>query len=163
MTNLKVSWDSVQNADSYNLYWSTSPGVTINNGIAITGITDVVYYHNNLQDAINYYYIVVAVDRHGNLGPASVEFNAHASLIVGIEITPSNTTHLISETQQYTAVLKYSSGTAIDITGIAIWDTSNHAVATINSNGLATAVSSGTVTVTAAYNIYMNNATLVVS
>jgi len=73
---LKIFWESVQNAVSYNLYYSLSSGVTIANGTLISQITDIVYYHNNLTSNTRYYYIVAAVDAAGNIGAPSSEFSA---------------------------------------------------------------------------------------
>jgi hypothetical protein len=53
-------------------------------------------------------------------------------------------------TQQYKATANYANGDAKDITGSAIWASSNKSVATIASGGLATGVSTGTTTITAA-------------
>src|SRR4030066_399063 len=66
-----VTWNPVTGADSYNLYWATSPGVTKENGTKISGATSG-YVHGDLDDGTPYYYIVTAVNYAGE-GPASTE------------------------------------------------------------------------------------------
>jgi len=59
-----VSWTAVNSATSYNLYWSTTAGVTKANGTKITGVTSPVV-HTGRLDATAYYYIVTAVNSAG--------------------------------------------------------------------------------------------------
>jgi len=152
MANLKIIWDNVQNALTYNIYYSTAPGVTIGSGTLISGVQDVVYYHRDLLEDTTYYYIVVAVDSLGNLGSPSVEFSCASSVIVELTITPIDVTIASGESQQYSAGVLYSSGIEADVTALATWDTSNHTIATIDVGGLATTFISGSVNITAEYN-----------
>jgi len=78
MATLRLYWESVQNAVSYNVYWKTSPGVTTNDSV-ISGVTNVVVQHSGLLENTRYYYIVIAVDSIGNFSPPSVEFSALTS------------------------------------------------------------------------------------
>ncbi|WP_022850576.1 fibronectin type III domain-containing protein [Limisalsivibrio acetivorans] len=70
-----VFWDFVDNATSYNVYYSTSSGVSTETGTKVAGITNHYYYHTGLADGATYYYIVTAVNANGE-GPASVEVSA---------------------------------------------------------------------------------------
>lgn len=160
MPALKLYWDNVPNAVSYNVYWSTSPGVTVDNGNPITGITNIVYHHTSLLENTSYYYIVAAVDAAGNIGPASTEFSAKSSEITGIEIQPTGITLLPGQTQQYTSNLVYSSGDTVDVTIDTTWDTSDHSIATITNSGLATAVSTGNVNILATADGYSDSIVL---
>ena len=54
-----VLWDPVPGTTSYNIYWSTSPGVTRATGTPITGVTSP-YVHTSLVRGVTYYYIVTA-------------------------------------------------------------------------------------------------------
>lgn len=63
-TSLSVSWDEVSTATSYNLYWSTTAGVTKNSGTKIEGATRP-YVHSERVNATTYYYIVTAVNSTG--------------------------------------------------------------------------------------------------
>lgn len=163
MAKLKLSWDSVQGAASYNIYWATSPGVTTASANAFIGITNIFFYHTNLQENTTYYYIVVAVDEAGNLGPASVEFSAHSSAITSLVITPANANIGINSIQQYTALITYSDGYTNNVTIGTTWDTDNHTIATIDSSGLLTGLSIGNVNVLATYQTTNATTPLIVS
>jgi fibronectin type 3 domain-containing protein len=55
-----VSWDNVPKADSYNIYWSHSPGVTRQNGKKIVNVTNP-YTFESLERGKMYYFVVTAV------------------------------------------------------------------------------------------------------
>ncbi|MCZ6692025.1 MAG: hypothetical protein O7H41_20760 [Planctomycetota bacterium] len=59
-----LSWNPVPAATSYNLYWSTSSGVTKATG---TKVSDVMtgYLHTGLTNGITHYYVVTAVQGGG--------------------------------------------------------------------------------------------------
>lgn len=59
-----LSWDEVPNARSYNLYWSTQPGITKYNGNRITGITPP-FRFTRVEKGRTYYFAVTAVTDAG--------------------------------------------------------------------------------------------------
>jgi fibronectin type 3 domain-containing protein len=59
-----LSWLSVAAANSYNLYWSSTTGVTKSNGNKIPGVTSP-HIHGQLTNGATYYYVVTAVDPAG--------------------------------------------------------------------------------------------------
>jgi fibronectin type 3 domain-containing protein len=59
---LTLAWDPVAGAISYNLYWSTVPGVTTVSGTKISGISSPSYVHTGLAAGTTYYYVVTAVN-----------------------------------------------------------------------------------------------------
>ncbi|MGA8849027.1 MAG: fibronectin type III domain-containing protein [Dehalococcoidia bacterium] len=59
-----ISWSSVTGATSYNIYWSTTSGVTKTRGTKITGATSP-YSHTGLTNGMTYYYLVTAVNSKG--------------------------------------------------------------------------------------------------
>ena len=65
-------------------------------------------------------------------------------------------------TQQFTATGTYSDGSTQNLSNRVTWTSSNTAVATINTNGLATGVSAGTATISATLGSVSGNATLTV-
>ncbi|MGH8584455.1 MAG: PKD domain-containing protein, partial [Gammaproteobacteria bacterium] len=71
---ITLDWTPVPAAVSYDLYWSTSPGVTPLNGNKLTKITRP-YIHTGLSNGTSYYYIVVATNNSG-AAPASMEVSA---------------------------------------------------------------------------------------
>jgi Leucine-rich repeat (LRR) protein len=66
---VSLYWLTIPNASSYNLYWSNSPGVNPSNGTQIANITSG-YVHQNLTNAITYYYVVTAVNNSGESLPS---------------------------------------------------------------------------------------------
>ncbi len=69
-----LSWESVGNATSYNIYWSTVANVTKTSGTKIAGAANP-YIHTGLAPATKYFYIVTAVNSAGE-GEASHEESA---------------------------------------------------------------------------------------
>lgn len=59
-----ITWASVQGATSYNLYWSTTAPVTRQSGQKITGAVSP-YRHTGLENGVRHYYVVTAVNAHG--------------------------------------------------------------------------------------------------
>ena len=68
-----------------------------------------------------------------------------------VEVSPSMATVEAGKTQRFVATAKASDGTVISGVNFA-WSSSNTAVATINNNGVATAVAAGTATIRATGN-----------
>ncbi|PYR76318.1 MAG: hypothetical protein DMF86_12700 [Acidobacteria bacterium] len=69
--------------------------------------------------------------------------------LVSIAVTPSNPSIAAGTTQPFTAIGTYSDSSTQDVTSSSSWISSNTAVATVNSAGLATAVATGTATIQA--------------
>ncbi|MFO7666002.1 MAG: GDSL-type esterase/lipase family protein [Desulfobacterales bacterium] len=59
-----ISWDDVDNAMTYNLYWSTSADVSSTRGTKITDVTSP-YNHKALTQGMIYYYVITAVNGYG--------------------------------------------------------------------------------------------------
>lgn len=95
----------------------------------------------------------------------STTMTVTTSALDSITVTPSTATIMSgSGTQQYKAMANYHDGTQTDVTTAVQWVSSNQSVATITPNGgLATAVASGTTTITATKgNVTSQGATLTV-
>lgn len=62
---ININWNNVANATSYNLYWSTAPGVdkTSPNKIGVGNVIS--YAHTNLTPGTTYYYVITAVNDYG--------------------------------------------------------------------------------------------------
>jgi len=56
----KFVWEEVPEAEAYNLYWSTSPGVTRHNGNKISNVQSPAVV-KNLRSGVTYYFVVTAV------------------------------------------------------------------------------------------------------
>ena len=58
---VKLAWDNVPDATSYNVYWSASPGVTRQNGNKISGIKNPATTIKGLRPGATYYFVVTTV------------------------------------------------------------------------------------------------------
>lgn len=67
-----VEWPAVSRATTYNIYWSTTPGVTTLTGNKIANVTSP-FVHQNLTPGQIYYYIVTAENVGAGESPASLE------------------------------------------------------------------------------------------
>jgi fibronectin type 3 domain-containing protein len=72
-----ISWNAVSGATSYNVYWSTTPGVTVATGTKIAGVTSP-FPHTGRADGTAYFYVVTAVNSAGESG-ASAQVTATTS------------------------------------------------------------------------------------
>ncbi len=80
-----------------------------------------------------------------------------------VSVTPATASISTGATQQFRATGTFSDGSSKDVTGTATWSSSSSPTATINSAGLATAVSAGSSTITASLSGASGNATLTVT
>ncbi len=105
-----------------------------------------------------------AVDDSGNLGAASAAVTVTVPLptLTTLAVTPAVTSQVIAGTRQFTATGTYSDGTTQDLTSAVVWGSSAPAVATVSANGLATAVSAGSSTISATSGAVSATATLTV-
>jgi hypothetical protein len=56
---ISISWKATEGADSYNIYWKKSNGVSVNDN-QITGIVSTNYNHINILKGYKYHYVVTA-------------------------------------------------------------------------------------------------------
>jgi hypothetical protein len=93
---------------------------------------------------------LTVVDNAGNSPQtATLRGIGIASQLTSITVTPANPSIASGSTQQFTATGYYNNGTNSNLTNSVIWSSTVTNVATINSAGLATAVSVGSTTITA--------------
>ncbi|MGO8970974.1 MAG: fibronectin type III domain-containing protein [Myxococcaceae bacterium] len=69
-----ISWSPVTGATSYNIYWSTTSGVTLTTGTKIPNVTSP-HVQPALTNGTTYYYVVTAVNANGE-SMASSQVNA---------------------------------------------------------------------------------------
>lgn len=62
-----ISWNAVDNASTYNLYWSTSPDISSQSGTKLANVKSP-YTHSGLTQGKTYYYIVTAANGFGESG-----------------------------------------------------------------------------------------------
>ena len=83
-----LSWQAVTKATSYNIYWSTTSGVTPSNGMRIFNVTSTSYVQTGLINGTTYYYVVTAVNLNGDT--SSVTSQASATPSGGLLPGPSD-------------------------------------------------------------------------
>jgi len=80
------------------------------------------------------------------------KFFPNANDLVAISVTPANQSLQLTKTQQFQAIGTFGDGTSKDVSSTASWSSSSSNVASINNTGLATALQTGTTTITASQN-----------
>jgi uncharacterized protein YjdB len=89
----------------------------------------------------------------GVSGRANITVTAAAArTITSIAVSPANPSVAVGATQQLTATATYNDNSTANVTTTAAWKSGSAAVVTVSAGGLATAVASGTTTVTASLN-----------
>lgn len=89
-TQVTLSWAAVTGASSYNVYWSTTSGVTTATGMRIAGVSSP-YVQTGLGAGTTYFYIVTAVNGAGESGP-SVQASASTSASTTVPAAPTAVT-----------------------------------------------------------------------
>jgi len=91
------------------------------------------------------------------------KFFPDANSLVGIAVTPSNASLQLTKTQQFTAIGSFGDGTSRDVSSSVTWSSSSSGVASINNTGLATALQTGTTTISASQSGQTGSTTLTVT
>ena len=91
------------------------------------------------------------------------KFFPDANSLVAISVTPSNPSLQLTKTQQFTAIGSFGDGTSKDVSSSVTWSSSSSNVASINSTGLASALQTGTTTITASQSGQNGSTTLTVT
>lgn len=120
-TQLAVSWTGVTGAISYNLYYSTSAGVTTSNGTKVGGLTSTSYTITGLTDGTPYYVILTTVNANGTEGLASTAVTGTPGNGAMLNLVPGTTP---------SATLNYDANTALTFTAPST-TTSQNATANI--------------------------------
>ena len=79
-SSIRIEWSPVVGADSYDLYWSTSPGVTGATGTLIPGPSSP-FTHGALPNGTTHYYIIVASNAVGGGATSSASAEVSATPI----------------------------------------------------------------------------------
>jgi hypothetical protein len=92
---------------------------------------------------------MVTASLSGITANASLTVMAPTVTLTSISVAPLSPSIAVSETQQFTATATYSNNSTANVSSTAIWTVATPAVATVNSSGLATGLTTGSTTVTA--------------
>lgn len=90
---ITLEWKSVWGADSYNIYWSTGPGVTKYNGNMITYVENP-FIHSGIINGVIYYYVITSIYAEHE-SAESIEVSA----IPGMPEQPTEVTTTVSDTE----------------------------------------------------------------
>ena len=96
-TQVTLTWGPVAGATSYNVYWSTTPGVTTSNGTKVP-VARPSYLQSALVDATTYYYVVTAVNALGE-GPASAQVSATPEAPTAVPPAPAGVAATAGDTR----------------------------------------------------------------
>src|SRR5205814_1509019 len=95
-------------------------------------------------------------------GTASLTVSAATLVSIAVTTTASSSM-AVGTTKQYNATGTFSDSSLQDITAVAVWTSSTPATATINAQGLASSVATGTTTIGAAFGSVSGSTGLTVS
>ena len=101
---------------------------------------------------------VITASFSGISGTAT--FTVQNPTLTSVSVSPVSASIWVSASQQFAATGKYSDGSTADVSGTASWTIATQAVASVTSNGLATAAASGSTAVTASLSGVSGTSTL---
>ncbi|HYX52978.1 MAG TPA: Ig-like domain-containing protein [Candidatus Limnocylindrales bacterium] len=96
-------------------------------------------------------------------GTAGLSVTVAAANLTTISITPAASSIPVNTTQQFTATGTYSDGSSRDLSALVTWGSSATSVATIDANGLVSAISAGPTTISATLGAVTGNTGLTVT
>jgi len=143
-----LSDGSVQNLTAMVLWSSSNPAVaTVDSRGRVIGL--------NQGSAI------ISATYQGSSGTAAV--NVTSVGLQGINVNPVNPTLPTGNSVQFTAMGSFTDGSTQDITGTAVWTSSNQSAATVTALGLVTTAAAGSANITATSGIVSGTSALTVS
>ncbi len=118
---IKLSWDLVSGAASYNIYWSTSSGVTtLDTSINTTSMP---YLHTGLTNGETYFYVVTAENSYGSESGLSDEVSATPQVCQDVSgnwiLAVSNISSSCGDGEDWTSNITITqTGCSLETTGI---------------------------------------------
>jgi hypothetical protein len=79
---------------------------------------------------------------------------------VALTVNPTSASRLVGECQQVRATAELSSGSFVDVTALANWNSSDMAIATVSTEGLVSVVGTGVATITAELDGFQDQSTI---
>src|SRR3989442_11496900 len=96
-------------------------------------------------------------------GSATLNITNAGTNLTGITLSPVAASVPVNTTQQFTATGNYNDGSSRDLTALVTWGSSSTAVATVDANGLVTAVAAGSTNISATLGSISNSTSLTVT
>lgn len=93
-----LSWNSVSEAATYHLYWSTNSDFTISNGNRIQGVISP-YTHAGLMNSSTYYYLLTSADSRGESSPTE---KINSTPITPVAVGSAGTVHFTLDGKTWT-------------------------------------------------------------
>ncbi len=90
-TQTTISWPVVTGADSYNVYWSATNGVTKTSGTKVAGVTSP-YVKTGLSAGTTYYFIVTAANSVGESAASAQATATTSAPSLAVPTTPTGVT-----------------------------------------------------------------------
>ncbi len=154
-----LSWGSVNNATSYEIYRADSAEGT---KTKLATVTNTYYTDSTVEIGKTYYYYAVSCGSSGNSGYSAatvITVNDGVS-VTGVALNKTSVTLTgVGSTVQLTATISPTDATDKTLT----WSSNNTSVATVSSSGLVTANAKGTATITVKTNDGSKTATCLVT
>jgi len=116
-----ISWNAVNNAIAYNIYWSTSADVSSKSGTKLAAVTSP-YTHTDLKQGTVYHYVITAVNGYGeSTDSASVsatipDYRKDVCVALGDSITAGS---FVNYSESYVPRLSAAWGKTIYNKGVA--------------------------------------------
>src|SRR5436189_191525 len=134
-----------------SVLWSSSDTsvASVNNGGLATGVVVGV--------------VTVTAQFGAMQGSATLNITNAGTNLTGITLSPAAASVPVNTTQQFTATGNYSDGSSRDLTALVTWGSSSTAVATVDANGLVTAVAAGSTNISATLGSISNSTSLTVT
>jgi hypothetical protein len=139
-----LSWDSVDSATSYNLYWSVISSFTQSTGTKIANVSSP-YLYQAMANGLTYYFIVTAVGPSGE-SAASEKISVTPFAATSVPTVPTNVSATAGETQNSISWSGVSGATSYNLywsnsTGVTTADTK---IANIAAPYIHTGLTNGT-------------------
>jgi len=146
-----LSWTSVSNATSYNLYYATTAGVTTTSGTKIASVSTP-YVQTGLAAGTTYHYVVTAVNSAGE-SAASAESSAATAATTPLPTAPAAPTGVIATGGTNQVTLSWSDVSSA--TSYNVYYATSNGVTKANGTKIASATSPAVLTgLTAATTYY---------
>ncbi|HEY0263672.1 MAG TPA: Ig-like domain-containing protein [Granulicella sp.] len=94
---------------------------------------------------------------------AAIQDVAATTAVSGLSVVPTSARIALGTPEKLSAIASYADGSHADVSSTATWTSADPTIATIDANGLVTAVGTGTVTLTGTIGGYQSQTTLIVT